>query len=116
MKKMFKSIGLVSVVAVLSMLITGCTLSGKLPFEVDQKVSIPVASKVSFVTPSDAPGYVYGVKLDPSKLFTANQVEDKSVLTGPWYIVCGATYAGYTNTLPVLVITNEIVITNKTVR
>jgi len=108
--RMFVSLLVVVLVSALS----GCTWEGKIPFTVDQKVSVPAGQEIQFVTPSDAPAFVYGVKLDPTKLFKADQVEDKSVLTGPWYIVCGAKYAGYTNIQPASVtITNVVVITNK---
>lgn len=107
--RMFVSLLVVVLVSALS----GCNWDGKIPFTVDQKVSVPAGQEINFTTPSDAPAFVYGVKLDPSKLFTAGQVEDKSVLTGPWYIVCGAKYAGYTNlAVPTVVITNVVVVTN----
>jgi len=74
----------------------GCTFNG-VPFSVDKQVSVPANTTVAFVVPADAPAFVYGVKLDPSKLFKANEIKEKSVLTGPWFVVCGAQYAGYTN-------------------
>ena len=77
--------------------VTGCDLNGKLPFSVEQSTMIPPGSIVAFNTPSNSTAYVYGVKLDPDKLLKQSGIHEKSVLTGPWYIVCGAQFAGYSN-------------------